>query len=103
MVRYKLKERPLRTKLHVDHELFKEQRNSVQQKTKNKKMNFVRNQLQKSTKKHKELWEYLKILACILKQPQYQKYVLKKAISHNLMTNKMQTLLRTFTRSFHQI
>ena len=58
MVIYKLKERSLRTKLHVDRERFKEQRNSVQQKTKNKKMNFVRNQLQRSTKKHKELWEY---------------------------------------------
>ena len=31
-VRDKLKERFLRTKLHVDHERFKEQRNSVQQK-----------------------------------------------------------------------
>ena len=37
-VRDKLKERFLRTKLHVDHERFKEQRNSVQQKMKNKKI-----------------------------------------------------------------
>ena len=48
-VRDKLKETVLRTKLHVDHERFKEQRNSIQQKIKNKKTNFVRNQLQKNT------------------------------------------------------
>ena len=47
-VRDKLKERFLRRKLHVDHERFKEQRNSVQQKIKNKKTNFVKNQLQKA-------------------------------------------------------
>ena len=48
-VRDKLKETFLRTKLHVDHERFKKQRNSIQQKIKNKKTNFVRNQLQKNT------------------------------------------------------
>ena len=62
-VRDKLKERFLRTKLHVDHERFKEQRNSVQQKIKNKKTNFVRNQLQKNTKKPKELSKVLKNIA----------------------------------------
>ena len=102
-VRDKLKERFLRTKLHVDHERFKEQHNSVQQKIKNKKMNFVRNQLQMNSNKAKELWKVLKILACLLKQPQYQKYALKKIISLNLMTNKIQTYLRTFTQSLHQI
>ena len=59
-VREKLKERFLRTKLHVDHERYQAQRNSVQQKIKNKKTNFVRNQLQKNTKKPKELWKVLK-------------------------------------------
>ena len=54
-VRDKSKERFIRTKLHVDHERFKEQRNSAQQKIKNKKTNFVRNQLQRNTKKPKEL------------------------------------------------
>ena len=54
-VRDKLKKRFLKTKLHVDHERFKEQRNFVQQKIKNKKTNFVRNQLQKNIKKPKEL------------------------------------------------
>ena len=78
-VRDKLKERFLRTKLYVDHERFKEQHNSVQQKIKNKKMNFVRNQLQMNSKKAKELGKVLKILACLLKQPQYQKYALKKS------------------------
>ena len=62
-VRDKLKQRFLRTKLHVDHERFKEQRNSVQQKIKNKKTNFVRNQLQKNTKKPKELSKVLKNIA----------------------------------------
>ena len=33
-------------------------------------MNFVRNQLQKNTKKPRELWKVLKKLACFLKQPQ---------------------------------
>ena len=50
-VKDKLKKRFLRTKRHVDHKRFKEQRNSAQQKIKNKKTNFVRNQLQKNTKK----------------------------------------------------
>ena len=53
--RNKLKEIFSRTKLHVDHERFKEQSNSVQQKIKTKKTNFVRNQLQKNTKKPKDL------------------------------------------------
>ena len=46
-VRGKLKERFLRIKLHVDYKHFKEQRNLVQQKIKNKKANFVRSALQK--------------------------------------------------------
>ena len=58
-VRNQLKERFLRTKLHIGHECFKEQCNSVQQKIKNK-TNFVRNQLQKNTKKPKELWKVMK-------------------------------------------
>ena len=49
-VKDKLKERFSKTKRHVDHERFKEQRNSVQQKIKNKKVKFV-NQSQKNTKK----------------------------------------------------
>ena len=58
--RGKFKERFSRTKLHVDHELFKEQRNLVQQKIKNEKTNFVKNQLQKNTKKPKKPWKVLK-------------------------------------------
>ena len=49
-VKDKLKERFSKTKRYVDHERFKEQRNSVQQKIKNKKVKFV-NQSQKNTKK----------------------------------------------------
>ena len=59
-VRDKLKKLFLRTKLHVDHERFKKQRNSAQQKIKNKKTNFIRNQLQKNTKKPKEIRKVLK-------------------------------------------
>ena len=44
-IREKLKERFLRTYLHVDYERFKGQRSSVQQKIKNKKTKFIRNQL----------------------------------------------------------
>ena len=40
-VRGKLKERSLRTRLHVDHKRFKEKPYLVQQKIKNKKANFV--------------------------------------------------------------
>ena len=54
-VRGKLKERFLRTKLHVDYKRFKEQRNLVQQKMKNKKVNFVRSPLQMDTKKSEKL------------------------------------------------
>ena len=54
-VRGKLKERFLRTKLHVDYKRFKGQRNLVQQKIKNKKVNFVRISRQMDTKKSKEL------------------------------------------------
>ena len=96
-VRDKLKERFLRTKLHVGQEHFKEQRSSLQQKIKNKKTNFVRNQLQKNIKKSKELWKVLQNIGLPSKAPNI------KNGSHNLMTNKMQTLLRTFTQSLHQI
>ena len=54
-VRGKLKERFLRTKLHVDYKCFKGQRNLVQQKIKNKKANFVRITRQMDTKNSKEL------------------------------------------------
>ena len=77
-VRDKLKERFLRTKLHDDHELFKEQRNSVQQKIKNKKMNFVKNQLQKNTKKPKELWKVLKNIGLLFKAVPISKICLKE-------------------------
>ena len=59
-VRGKLKERFLRIKLHVDYKRFKEQRNLVQQKIKNKKANFVRIPLQMDTEKSKELQKVLK-------------------------------------------
>ena len=38
-------------------------------------------------------------MACLLKQSKYQKYVLKTATSHQLMTkNKMQTLLEIYSK-----
>ena len=52
-VRGKVKEKFLRIKLHVVHKHFKEQRNLVQKKIKNKKLNFVRSPLEKSTNKSK--------------------------------------------------
>ena len=36
-------------------------------------------------------------MTCI---PQYQKYVSKNTVSHNVMKNKMQTLLATFTQDY---
>ena len=77
-VRDKLKKRFLKTKLHVDHERFKEQRNFVQQKIKNKKTNFVRNQLQKNTKKPKELWKVLKNIGLPSKAAPISKICLKE-------------------------
>ena len=53
-LREKLDKIFLRAKLHVDHERFKEQRDLVQKK-KNKKTDFVRNQLKKKRKMPKEL------------------------------------------------
>ena len=52
-VRGKVKEKFLRTKLRVVHKHFKEQQNLVQQKIKNKKVNFVRSPLERSTNKSK--------------------------------------------------
>ena len=77
-VRDKLKKRFLIIKLHVDHERFKEQRNSVQQKIKNKKTNFVRNQLQRNTKKPKELWKVLKNIGLPTKVAPISKTCLKE-------------------------
>ena len=54
--RGKLKKRFLHTKLHVDYEYFKEQRNIVQREVKRKK------QLQKNTNITKERWKALKNL-----------------------------------------
>ena len=84
-VRDKLKKIFVRTKLHVDHERFKKQRNSAPQKTKNKKTNFVGNQLQKNTKKSKEMRKVLKNIGLPFQVAQYQKYVYtnKKTVSHN--------------------
>ena len=76
---------------------------SVQHKIKNKKKQFIRNQLQENTKKPTELWEILKNIGLPSKAVPISKMSLKKTISHNLMTNKMQTLLRTFTQSLQQI
>ena len=67
-------------KLYIDHERFKKQRNSVQQQQKNKKTNFVRNQLQKNTKKPKELWKVFKNIGLPSKATPISKYVLKKTI-----------------------
>ena len=78
-VRDKLKERFLEKKLHVDHERFKEQRNSVQQKIKNKKTNFVRNELQKDIKKPKELWKVLKNVGLSSKAAPISKICIKES------------------------
>ena len=55
-VRGKLKVRFLRTKFYVDYKRFKEQKKNIYI-LKNKKGNFVRNSLQKNTKKSKERWK----------------------------------------------
>ena len=65
-VKDKLKKRFLRPKLHV------------QQKIKNKKTNFVRNQLQKNTKKPKELWKVFKNIGLPCKVAPISKICLKE-------------------------
>ena len=79
-VRDKLKERFLRTKLHADHERFKVQRNSVQQQQqqKKKKTNFVRDQLQKNTKRPKEQWKVSKNIGLPSKAAPISKICLKE-------------------------
>ena len=60
--RDKLKKKFWHTKLHVDYENFKEQRNIVQKEIKRKRANNVKEQLQKNTNNPKELWKALKNL-----------------------------------------
>ena len=48
--------------MHVDYEYFKEQRNIVQREIKRKKVNYVKEQLQKNTNNWRELWKALKNL-----------------------------------------
>ena len=58
--RDKLKKSFLNTKLYVDYEYFKEQRNIVQRDSKRKKANYIKEQLQKNTNNPKELSKALK-------------------------------------------
>ena len=71
-------------KLYIDHERFKKQRNSVQQQQKNKKTNFVRNQLQKNTKKPKELWKVFKNIGLPSKATPISKICLKESHFHTI-------------------
>ena len=75
-----LKERFFLKKLYIDHERFKKQRNSVQQQKKIRKRTSWEINSKRIPKSLTNCGKYLKILACLLKQPQYQKYVLKKTI-----------------------
>ena len=58
----KLKKRFLHTKVDIDYQNFKEQRNIVQREIKRKKANYVKEQLQKNTDNPKEPWKTLKNL-----------------------------------------
>ena len=51
----KLKKRFLRTKVDIDYQNFKEQRNIVQTEIERKKANYVKEQLQKNTNNPKKL------------------------------------------------
>ena len=53
--RNKLKKRFLHTKVDIDYQNFKEQRNIVQREIKRKKANYVKEQLQKNTNNPKKL------------------------------------------------
>ena len=52
----------LHTKLHLDYEYFKEQRNIHQREIQREKAKFVKEQLQKNANNSKELWKALKNL-----------------------------------------
>ena len=101
-VRDKLKERFLRTNLHVDHERFKEQQLLVKKKIKKKKTSFVIDQLQRNSKQPKELWKVLKKIGMPSKKSQSSKICLKEGNVIQFDDKKMQTLLKTFTQSLLQ-
>ena len=67
-----IKGKIFKNKLHVDQERFKEQRNLVQKK-KNKKTNFVKNQIQKTPKNLRNCGKLYKKLAYLLSSPNIKK------------------------------
>ena len=79
--RDKLKKMYLHTKLHVDYEYFKEQRNIVQREIKRKKATYVKEQLQKDTNNPKELWKALKNLG----MPSQVSHQLKICLRGNIL------------------
>ena len=66
---------------------------------KNKKANLVRNQLQKDTKKPKELWKALKNIGLLLKAAQISKICLKERYFTQFDDNLMQTILRILLKA----
>ena len=76
--RDKLEKRFLHTKMHIDYEYFKEQRDRVQREIKRKKVNYVKEQLQKNTNNLKELWKALKNLGMQCKVSHQPKIFLRE-------------------------
>ena len=70
-------------------------------KIKNKKTNFARNQLQKNTKKPKDLWKVLKNIGLPSKAAPIPKICLKENDFTQFNDKQIQTLLRTFAQSLH--
>ena len=104
-VRDKLKEKFLKSKVHVDYERFREHRILVKKKIKKKKTNFVIDQLQKNTKQPKELWKILKNIGMSSKKAQTSKICLKEGdnLQFGDKKNARKTLFEISTQNLHQI
>ena len=83
-----------KSRLHSDNESYKKARNKVQCMIKNKKKNFVSENLMIG--EPKELWKFLKSLGLPSKKAHLQQYALRKTESYHLILQLMLKFLRTF-------
>ena len=88
-MREKQKKKFLKSKLHVDFELYKEYRKLAQKAVKKKKTDYIKGKLQENMKNPKELWKTLKDLGLSSKLTSNSKICLEKEghIVHDTKTN----------------
>ena len=89
------KKKFLPTKLNVDYEYFKEQRNIVQREIKRKKVNYVKEQVKKNTNNPKQLSN----LGVYAKFPISQTFVSGKITCYSSMKRKMPIPSLIFTET----